>query len=117
MRKDRIKQIKCPKVFREKVKSHLSKQNENGIPQGTTISDVIANMYMIDFDILMKKFATKYGGYYKRYSDDILYICKLENQEKAMRFILNTEIFSFCIRGSFYLDNNLITFTFRYSCF
>lgn len=81
------KQICTPGVFREKVMPLLSKENKLGIPQGTTISDVIANMYMLDFDILMKKFANKYKSYYRRYSDDILFICPIVYQEKAIKFI------------------------------
>ena len=45
-----------------------------GIPQGSPISDVIANMYMLDFDVKIKALADKIGGYYRRYSDDILLI-------------------------------------------
>jgi len=87
LRKERIKQICRPDVFKSKVLPHLSEQNRLGIPQGTTISDVIANMYMLDFDKLMKKFANKYGGYYRRYSDDILVVLPCKYQSKALQFV------------------------------
>lgn len=45
-----------------------------GIPQGTPISDLIANFYMLDFDRAMAELAQSTGGYYRRYSDDILFI-------------------------------------------
>lgn len=88
LKKSKEKQICCPNIFREKVLPNLSEKNKIGIPQGTAISDVIANMYMLDFDVLMKKFADKYHGYYRRYSDDILFICPIAHQDKAIKFIL-----------------------------
>ncbi len=45
-----------------------------GIPQGAPISDVIANMYLLDFDTVLHAAVTSAGGYYTRYSDDILII-------------------------------------------
>lgn len=81
------KQICSPKVFREKILPKLSSQNEAGIPQGTPISDVIANFYLLDFDIIMNRLAKKYDGYYRRYSDDILFICPLDKQSKMIKLI------------------------------
>lgn len=46
----------------------------HGVPQGAPISDLIANFYLIDFDLEMNRYATKLGGSYVRYSDDILLI-------------------------------------------
>ncbi|GLK69111.1 reverse transcriptase domain-containing protein [Hansschlegelia plantiphila] len=50
-----------------------------GIPQGTPISDLLANMYMLDFDAEMKKLAASSGGVYMRYSDDILFVVPAED--------------------------------------
>ncbi len=49
-------------------------QNSYGIPQGSPISDLIANFYLIYFDYEMNKYAKCKGGLYRRYSDDILLI-------------------------------------------
>lgn len=87
LQKKGIKQICSPQIFREKVLPFLSDKNVIGIPQGTTISDVIANMYMLDFDIIMHKFALKYHGYYRRYSDDILLIIDNIHRNKPIKFI------------------------------
>jgi RNA-directed DNA polymerase len=46
-----------------------------GIPQGSPISAVMSNVYMIDFDRQMFALASRIGAYYRRYSDDILFIC------------------------------------------
>lgn len=45
-----------------------------GIPQGSPISDIIANFYLLEFDVAMAKRAADLGGHYMRYSDDILLI-------------------------------------------
>jgi hypothetical protein len=48
-----------------------------GIPQGLPISAVLANLYLLEFDKqILKKIVNKMGGFYRRYSDDILIICK-----------------------------------------
>lgn len=45
-----------------------------GIPQGTAISATLANLYMLDFDIAAAAEIQKFGGSYRRYSDDIAII-------------------------------------------
>ena len=63
--------------YREKiVRRSLVRKNPNdyGIPQGTPISDILANLYLFEFDLIMKKYAVSKGGVYYRYSDDILLI-------------------------------------------
>ena len=56
----------------------LAKGNRRGIPQGTPISATMSNLYMIDFDISIRKCLDKIGGLYRRYSDDILVVCPIE---------------------------------------
>lgn len=46
----------------------------NGIPQGAPISCVLANLYMIDFDTALAGKVGGLGGFYTRYSDDILLV-------------------------------------------
>lgn len=75
--------------FRKLVVPSLEKNSEKGIPQGSPISDVIANIYMLDFDLNIKEFANQHNGYYRRYSDDILFVCPSEYQEKITDFIRN----------------------------
>jgi hypothetical protein len=45
-----------------------------GIPQGTSLSCVLANLYMIDFDEAVSLFITSIGGLYRRYSDDVIVV-------------------------------------------
>jgi len=74
------------KEFREKVVckggESLIKTNPNnyGIPQGSPISDVLANLYLIDFDEKINDFAAGLGGFYTRYSDDLLLIIPSTNE-------------------------------------
>lgn len=88
-------QICSPSEFREKIagngaqKSIIRRHDKTfGIPQGSPISDLLANLYLLDFDREMKAEASRLGGYYSRYSDDILIILPgtALDGEAAMRF-------------------------------
>lgn len=64
------------KKFRNFQRIYKPKFNNEkyGIPQGTAISAVFANIYAINFDIKMRNFTEKYLGLYRRYSDDFILI-------------------------------------------
>ncbi|MBB1490329.1 hypothetical protein H5395_02030 [Paracoccus sp. MC1854] len=53
--------------------NNLIRVNKNpwGIPQGTPISGLYANIYLLSFDRRMLRYANSIGGTYRRYSDDI----------------------------------------------
>ena len=56
-------------------RSHIVKNLSNyGIPQGSPISAVLANVYMLDVDKLISDVVMSYGGMYMRYSDDFIII-------------------------------------------
>lgn len=48
-----------------------------GIPQGTALSGVLANVYMIAIDEKIQQFVQSYGGLYRRYSDDTIIVIPL----------------------------------------
>ncbi|OFN05351.1 hypothetical protein HMPREF2626_03525 [Aerococcus sp. HMSC062A02] len=81
------------KEFRTYQKFNKCSYNKQsfGIPQGTSISPVLANIYAIDFDQSMQEIAAKYNGIYRRYSDDfILVLPKLRSdydQERVIKII------------------------------
>ncbi|WP_395317719.1 reverse transcriptase domain-containing protein [Fructilactobacillus frigidiflavus] len=50
------------------------KKNYKGIPQGTSLSAVLANIYMIEFDEWASELSKKYSGLYQRYSDDFVFV-------------------------------------------
>ena len=59
-------------TFRRAVRPLVRKNPENiGIPQGTPLSGLLANVYMIGFDAVVQQHLGQLGGSYRRYSDDI----------------------------------------------
>lgn len=74
-----------PLEFREKVRgSGLIKPNPNGamgIPQGSPISALLSNIYMLSFDKRMKNYVDSIGGKYFRYCDDMLFIVPSEYRD------------------------------------
>jgi hypothetical protein len=52
-----------------------------GIPQGSPISDLLANIYLTEFDKSVQKLARSLSGRYTRYSDDILFIAPMDAAE------------------------------------
>lgn len=95
-----------PKSFRSKIKSgelrvfknkyHNKEKNENkrirGIPQGLPISSMLANLYLLEFDkTIYQKVMIEMGGFYRRYSDDIVVVCDEKNR-KVVEDLLITEI-------------------------
>ncbi|WP_411820393.1 reverse transcriptase domain-containing protein [Hyphococcus formosus] len=84
--RDMPKQICSPDDFRRKIcgrdsqyPSLIQKNWKNyGIPQGSPISDLIANFYLIHFDKAMSELANQVSGIYMRYSDDILFLAPNE---------------------------------------
>lgn len=77
---------------RKKIDKELNKDRLIGIPQGLPISAVLANMYMYDFDLAMyKEVVLNLGGFYRRYSDDIMIVCK-ENQVKTIQTLIANNI-------------------------
>jgi len=53
-----------------------------GIPQGSPISAILANIYMVEFDELINDKLISLNGIYRRYSDDMIIICKIEYQDQ-----------------------------------
>lgn len=60
-------------INRYKAK-YLHYNNKCGIPQGSAISSVLANIYMIDSDKKINDLVTSKNGLYRRYSDDFIVI-------------------------------------------
>ena len=75
--------------FREKVRgSGLIEPNKEsfGIPQGSPISALLSNIYMIDFDEKMKAYVDRFDGQYFRYCDDMLFIVPVEERDRVAGF-------------------------------
>jgi len=100
----RDKRICSPREFRERVrKNGLIHKNSNrnnikgsqrkgqicGIPQGTPISAVLSNIYMIGFDIEVNAKIKEIDGLYRRYCDDIIVAVKPEDVEHAKHLLFD----------------------------
>lgn len=59
-----------------------------GIPQGSPLSALLANIYMLPFDKSMSEFCKKRDAVYRRYSDDILIICDKSSKEEIYQYIM-----------------------------
>lgn len=69
-------QIICTIKELKKLGITISPNKEGcGIPQGTPISASFSNAYMINFDRAMRDLAISYHGFYRRYSDDFVFVC------------------------------------------
>jgi len=68
------KSIRNPTV--NKSKKEKDKKNSCGVPQGLSISNILAEIYLIDLD---KKYGQCERIFYTRYVDDILIFCKNDN--------------------------------------
>lgn len=74
-------QLCTPHEFRQKVSGGNGRENiiqvntaNRGIPQGSPISDLLANIYLIEFDTDVLTYMSALGGFYMRYSDDIFLV-------------------------------------------
>lgn len=66
----------------KKYKDKYQKPNTKGygIPQGSAISAVLSNIYMLCFDNVINNYVKKYKGLYMRYSDDFIIIFPNEKE-------------------------------------
>ena len=64
-----------------------------GVRQGSPISAVLSNIYMIKFDKDIKRYVTSKGGIYMRYSDDFIIVLPYERDAEIADF--TSYIFSY----------------------
>ena len=90
------------KEFKKYKKKFVIRHKENyGIPQGSAISAVLANIYMTTIDEKMHKLASEVNGLYMRYSDDFIIILPIISEDRFKK-VLND------IMGEIKLIPNLI---------
>jgi len=65
----------------------ISSSNTKGIPQGSPISATLANIYMWDFDEVIFNQVDSIGGFYQRYSDDLIIVCEQEYEDEIIKFL------------------------------
>lgn len=100
-KKKGLRRICSPADFRLKVragKTHFDSKGRKarkgllnirhkGIPQGSPISALLANVYMMNFDEAVNSLMKKLGGSYFRYCDDIMCIIPIENDFDLEKWI------------------------------
>lgn len=64
-----------------------------GVPQGSPISAVLSNIYMIEFDKYIKRYVASKSGIYMRYSDDFIIVLPYERDAEIADF--TSYIFSY----------------------
>lgn len=64
-----------------------------GVPQGSPISAVLSNIYMIEFDKYIKRYVASKSGIYMRYSDDFIIVLPYERDAEIANF--TSYIFSY----------------------
>lgn len=65
----------------------VSNNEKYGIPQGSPISAILSNIYMLDFDKAMLLFLSKTESVYYRYCDDIMIICPAQAQDDIQEHV------------------------------
>jgi RNA-directed DNA polymerase len=96
-KKDRLLKLCGPEEFRKKIEPLISVNKKlKGIPQGSPISAVLSNVYMLDFDTDISTYIQKFNGLYQRYCDDIILVFPKEDFETieayVMKEILNIKL-------------------------
>lgn len=71
------------KLVHAAISTGFQKNQSNiiGVPQGLSISNVLAEIYMMEVDKKLKK----HGIFYKRYVDDVLIFCKEKDAQKIYK--------------------------------
>ncbi len=99
-RTDKIKMNSKPRILSQsdykKYRSHIRRHQDNkGIPQGSSISACLANVYMLEIDRLINEFVVACGGIYRRYSDDFIIILPMDTSstDDIEKIILKFEAF------------------------
>ncbi len=122
----RSKESISNEILRKHKKKYLKvNKNKYGIPQGSSISSVLSNIYMLNCDQIINSYVSARNGVYRRYSDDFIIAIPNINDnefEKLKNFIddtfksngnpkveeKKTKIFKF-------VDNKLINITNEYT--
>ena len=75
-------------------RSHIQpNMNHYGIPQGSPISGMLANLYMLEVDKQIHDLVEQYHGFYMRYSDDFIVIVPDEPNNNTLNVFSEVRAF------------------------
>lgn len=74
------------KEFQKNKKDIYKNTTGKGIPQGSPISAVLSNVYMVDFDKKFKSYVEKFNGMYMRYSDDFIIVLPYKDKDEVEQY-------------------------------
>lgn len=74
----------------------FSSPNKKGIPQGTAVSAVLANIYMYKFDEWLAGIVEQRNGIYRRYSDDFIVVIPTSKENSESIYKLKKDIIGYC---------------------
>lgn len=69
---------------KKRIVGQRGKYKFSGIPQGSPISAVLANVYMLNFDTDVNAEIDSLGGIYRRYSDDMIVVCSRQHKDSVI---------------------------------
>lgn len=89
------RRICSAREFREKVRKRSAQdrglvevnRSGKGVPQGSPISAVLSNLYMIPFDKAVNRLCTDNGCHYRRYSDDSILVGPVGLEDGALSLL------------------------------
>ncbi len=90
-RAGRRRRLCTPEDFRIKIRAKgLVKTNSDkfGIPQGSPMSAILSNIYMLEFDAAVYGKVSSVDGLYRRYCDDMLCIVPQAYSEEVEAFVM-----------------------------
>jgi|TARA_R100000479_G_scaffold51000_2_gene23947 hypothetical protein len=67
--------------------TYKSSFSTKGIPQGSPMSALLANIYMLDFDEALHQFTNAFDGFYQRYSDDLVIVCPRDKEKETLEYL------------------------------
>ena len=95
---EKFQRLRDDRLIVTNAKPNKKTERHCGIPQGSGMSSVLSNIYLIDFDKELNEKSKMEGFYYRRYCDDILIVCDSERAEELQKYTIDK------IRSEYFLE-------------